>query len=293
MSYQATVFNIMIASPGDLKAERKVCEEVISMWNQNHSRETNAILLPSMWEYTEPMSGDHPQNIVNRENLASADFLIALFWCRIGSPTEHFESGTIEEIELAMQSNKNVMLYFSQRHVPIDSDQSQLDKVKEFQKKYQKKALYKTFKSRSDFKTQLTNHLSKAMTKILSDQKKQTQSKPIDQTPSPSKKTESKPSENDDLIVQVNKSISLSQQASKLLSLAANGNGKISFRQAGLYYRITANGIEVTKNCKTPIEFVYWKSVFMELVNKNLIEQNRKTSYEVTKLGYEVANVRR
>ena len=33
MSYQATVFKVMIASPGDVSAERKIIREMIAEWN--------------------------------------------------------------------------------------------------------------------------------------------------------------------------------------------------------------------------------------------------------------------
>ena len=38
MSYPATVFSVMIASPGDVGAERAIAREVIAEWNAVHAK---------------------------------------------------------------------------------------------------------------------------------------------------------------------------------------------------------------------------------------------------------------
>jgi hypothetical protein len=37
MSYQATVYRILVASPGDVTKERQAIPEVIGIWNDAHS----------------------------------------------------------------------------------------------------------------------------------------------------------------------------------------------------------------------------------------------------------------
>ncbi len=46
MSYQATVIPIMIASPGDVSAERNIIREVIHDWNDVNSFASNTMLAP-------------------------------------------------------------------------------------------------------------------------------------------------------------------------------------------------------------------------------------------------------
>jgi hypothetical protein len=50
MPYQAKVLEVMIASPGDVTAERQIVREVLNGWNVMHARARKAILMPVGWE---------------------------------------------------------------------------------------------------------------------------------------------------------------------------------------------------------------------------------------------------
>ena len=50
MAYQATVYNVMIASPSDILEEREVIRQVIDRWNTIHSENQKVVLLPVAWE---------------------------------------------------------------------------------------------------------------------------------------------------------------------------------------------------------------------------------------------------
>ncbi len=113
MSYEATVYNVMIASPSDVVAECGVIRETLSKWNSVHSADKGIVVLPIDWKtHASPAVGDRPQEIINRQVLADADLLVAVFWTRIGSPTGKAPSGTIEEIREHIAAGKPVMLYF-------------------------------------------------------------------------------------------------------------------------------------------------------------------------------------
>ena len=100
MSYQATVYTVMIASPSDVPQERIVIREVLAEWNAVHSANKGAVLLPVSWEsHAAPDTGARPQEIINRQLLDDCDLLVAVFWTRLGSPTGKASSGTVEEIE--------------------------------------------------------------------------------------------------------------------------------------------------------------------------------------------------
>ncbi len=74
MSYPATVFRVMIASPSDVDEERKLAREIIFGWNSIHSEDKQMVLLPLGWEHDSyPLMGDHPQGIINKELLERAD----------------------------------------------------------------------------------------------------------------------------------------------------------------------------------------------------------------------------
>jgi hypothetical protein len=116
MPYQATAVNVMIASPGDVGAERQAIQCIIHNWNSMNSEERRTVLMPIMWEtHSTPVMGDRAQAIVNRQVLAKCDLLVAVFWTRLGSPTGSSPSGTVEEIQEHLRSGKPAMIYFSKK----------------------------------------------------------------------------------------------------------------------------------------------------------------------------------
>ena len=143
MSYNATVFKVLIASPGDITFEIKIVREVIQEWNSVHSETRGIVLLPVGWETNStPEMGDRPQEIINKQIVDKCDMLVGVFWTRIGTTTGEFESGTVEEIERHIANNKPVMLYFSRQPVVLESvDLGQYEKLKKFKKSCDERGL--------------------------------------------------------------------------------------------------------------------------------------------------------
>ena len=50
MSFEAVVYNVMIASPGDVATERQIARDVIAEWNAVHSSTRRLVLRPVGWE---------------------------------------------------------------------------------------------------------------------------------------------------------------------------------------------------------------------------------------------------
>ena len=66
MPYQATTFNVMIASPSDVAAERAAVRQTLADWNVIHSESRRIVLLPIGWEtHSSPQMGQHPQKIAS------------------------------------------------------------------------------------------------------------------------------------------------------------------------------------------------------------------------------------
>jgi hypothetical protein len=81
MAHQATLFRVMIASPGDVSEERHVIREVIHEWNTIHSLDKNIVLQPVGWETdSSPELGGRPQHIINEQILKDCDLLVGVFW---------------------------------------------------------------------------------------------------------------------------------------------------------------------------------------------------------------------
>ena len=165
MPYPATVFQVMIASPGDVAEEREKARELIHQWNANHSREKGIVLLPADWTtHASPEMSDRPQEIINRQVLEDSELLVGIFWTRLGTPTGEAPSGTVEEIEKHTAAGKPAMLYFSSKpRMPDGIDQDQYSRLKEFKKEQEQKGLCCGFDSIQDFESQFRNHLHRTI----------------------------------------------------------------------------------------------------------------------------------
>lgn len=161
MPYQANVFKVMIASPGDVQDERAAIRAAIHEWNSIHSEERQIVLMPVGWEtHSYPLMGDRPQAIINSQILQNCDLLVAVFWTRLGTDTGEAPSGTVEEIEKHMESGKPTMLYFSGAPVLPDSlDQKQYKALKKFQNECQNAGLYEQYFSLEEFRNKFPRQL--------------------------------------------------------------------------------------------------------------------------------------
>ena len=170
MSFPATVYRVLIASPGDLQQERGIIEEVVNQWNGSHAADEGMVLLPVRWEtHAVPEYGDRPQAILNRRLVAECDMLIGAFWTRVGTPTGTSESGTIEEIEQLAKAHKPALLYFSSRQIDPDRvDLDQLKRVRELRVRLEQVALIGQFASPEQLESRLTRDLIQQMRRLRS-----------------------------------------------------------------------------------------------------------------------------
>lgn len=161
MAYQAKVFQVIIASPGDVTRERNLAREIVHNWNSIHSYDKKILLLPIGWETNSaPKMGNRPQEIINKQLLDSSDLLIGIFWTRIGSHTGESISGTVEEITKHVNSGKPAMLYFSKAPVHPDSiDPEQYNLLQIFKKECEKNGLIETYESIEEFNNKLSQQL--------------------------------------------------------------------------------------------------------------------------------------
>ncbi|MGN2435100.1 DUF4062 domain-containing protein [Pseudomonas syringae] len=277
MSYTAETFNVMIASPGDVASERAIVRDVIYEWNAVNSNVRKIVLLPIGWEsHSSPEMGGTPQAIINKQILEKCDLLIGVFWTRIGTPTNEYASGTVEELEKHIQSGKPAMLYFSSQPVAIDSvDLEQAAAVKKFRTDCQNRGLYKSYDSLSDFRTNLYRHLQLKVNEH-----------PLFNSVETLNARE---------IVESNTSIPrLSGEASILLkeaSLDAHGTIIHVRYMAGTDVQTNGKNLIADKNDRR--EVAKWEQAIVELTNEGLIisQGHKGEIYQVTNLGYQIADM--
>ena len=152
MGFQANVLKVMIASPGDVAAERTIVTEELYRWNNANAVARGLMLHPVKWETpSSPQMGAHPQKILNERLLLDADIVVGIFGTRIGTATADYISGTVEEIKKHVAAGKLAMLYFS--HVPVDPnsiDPTQWAELQKFKEECKTAGLYAEFSSPSN-----------------------------------------------------------------------------------------------------------------------------------------------
>lgn len=169
MSFDAKVFRVLIASPGDVGEERNVIPEIINEWNAVSAAQAKSILMPVKWEsHSAPLLGNRPQAIINEQLVNDCDLLVGVFWTRIGTHTGVSVSGTAEEIEQFVAQNKPVMLYFSQS--PVDPERIEIDQftvLRTFKEKMRLKGLTESYSGIPDFRQKFSRQLAINLNSIL------------------------------------------------------------------------------------------------------------------------------
>ncbi|BDU50942.1 DUF4062 domain-containing protein [Haliovirga abyssi] len=162
MSYECIVYKILIASPSDVSQEREELKNLIFNWNMINSTHYKIMFSPVMWEANvTPELGGRPQEIINEQIVNDCDILIGVFWTRLGTPTGVEESGTIEEINQFISSDKKTMIYFSNTPiVPSSIDSLQYEKLTNFKNYLYEQGVVDNFSSISEFKSKINNHLT-------------------------------------------------------------------------------------------------------------------------------------
>jgi hypothetical protein len=165
MPYRATVYRVMVASPGDVSAERRIVADVIHEWNAIHSDDRRVVLMPVGWEsHAAPEMGDRPQAVINRQILQDCDLLVAMLWTRLGSPTGASASGTVEEIDEHIRAGKPAMIYFSSAPVRPDSvDEKQYTALRQFKEECRKRGLVEEYDSLSEFREKFGRQLAQTV----------------------------------------------------------------------------------------------------------------------------------
>ena len=160
--FNADVYKIMFGTPSDIVEEINIFNETIQKWNYLNAEKESIILLPLHWSTSAyPSKEASPQKIINDQVVAKSDMFICVFGTRLGTATDSFESGTIEEIEEHHKAGKPVMIFFRNSNSDTRKiDIEQFSKLKKFKKCIQGKALYWDYSDENEFKVILYEKLS-------------------------------------------------------------------------------------------------------------------------------------
>lgn len=168
MTFQATVYRILVVAPNDVSEEKKIIQDIISSWNTQSSAQMKAIFLPVMLEANlGPEMGDRSKAILNKQIVKDCDILIGAFWTRMGTDTRLEESITTEHIIEFQKTGKPVMIYISSAPVvPSSVDLKQYEKLMNFMDDCLKQGWVKRYDSILDFREKVSTQLASNILKI-------------------------------------------------------------------------------------------------------------------------------
>lgn len=155
-------YDLLISCPGDIINEIKIIEDAVSQFNTQFSDVLGISVRIKHWRKSSyAQSGGKAQALLNEQFVNDCDAAVSIFWTRFGTPTDEYESGTEEEVEIMLSSGKQVFMYFSDKPIsPSQMDSEGYKKVQAFREKYKDHGIYFTYSSDEDFKTLFFAHLS-------------------------------------------------------------------------------------------------------------------------------------
>ena len=161
MPKNITQYDLLISCPGDITDEIGIVEEVVASFNQQFTNSLGISILPRHWSKSSyPQSGGKPQELLNEQFVKDCDAAVAIFWTRFGTPTDEYKSGSEEEIQIMLDSGKQVFLYFCEKPIKPGYDSEQYKLVEAFKEKYKDKGIYWTYDSNESFKELFNAHLT-------------------------------------------------------------------------------------------------------------------------------------
>lgn len=161
--------NIVIASPGDTKVERKLLLGSLERRFRvdNHENHCGKRIMVHGWEDLASQNG-YAQDVINEKIIEKMDFVVAVFKHKLGTPTKDIttgnkrsESGTSEELLKALdKSNKNhpIAMCFFHSQAPVISldspDKEQIERewnrLQKFKKSIEEQVIYKPYTDSND-----------------------------------------------------------------------------------------------------------------------------------------------
>ena len=170
MAYPTLALHLLISAPGDVPVQDMAAiRKTISQWNLNLGRVVGLTVLPVSWtEHAVAEFGDRPQAILNDQIVEEADFAVALFYDRLGTPTGEADSGTAEEIKVLVQAGKSVaVLVNASARPPLGgSALEERKRLTEYLTDLRKTALVFEYANEGDLISHLNNFLSRATAKF-------------------------------------------------------------------------------------------------------------------------------
>ena len=175
--HQANIIRMVVASPGDVQAERDALSGVVDELNYGIARDRGLQLSITRWE-DDAYAGFHPrgpQGLIDAIlGIEDCDIFIGIFWRRFGTPVYDAGSGTEHEFQRAyeawqQQRRPHIMMYFNQRaYTPKTSAEAeQWAHVLTFRESFPKEGLWWTYRGKAQFERLVRRQLTQLILQEL------------------------------------------------------------------------------------------------------------------------------
>ncbi len=163
---QVKQIKLFVSCPGDISHELDSIKLIVDEINKTSGEQNSYVLRLISWKTdTYTQKGSDAQEVINNQIEGQYDVLIGLLWLRLGTPTKRDKSGTVEEINRALNNKEKEQLIYFKTEAPTDITKinpEELLKINEFKKDLGSKGvLYHEFSSTSKFESLFRIQLTK------------------------------------------------------------------------------------------------------------------------------------
>lgn len=164
-----TLLHVFISSPGDCAEERLALRQVVlEVSRAEESRSRRIELRPLMWEDFPPgpaVPGDlqsRVDDLLERYGLQTYEIYLGMMKARIGTPTPRSRSGTVEELEIALERRRRTRLPLEILFYFLEGENEPQAEVVQFRKELGEQGfLYRTVESRRSLEQAVYVHLTR------------------------------------------------------------------------------------------------------------------------------------
>lgn len=168
---QTNQINLFISCPSDIKTELDSIRIIIDEINKTSGKQGDYFIKSLNWDIdTYTAIGNDVQEVINNQIEDEYDILVSLMWQKLGTPTKRDKSGTVEEINRALENpSKLSLVYFKTSIENLNNvDLNELQKINEFKHELSSKGvLYKEFNSISEFESKFRINLTNLISDFL------------------------------------------------------------------------------------------------------------------------------
>lgn len=155
------LLDVLISSPSDVRGDVQTVEEAVLRWNSRQCDQFGVIFRARTWERdVGPAWDGSAQQAINAQLVERVHAAIALFWHRLGQPTDRYPSGTIEEISTLSARGVPPAILKCERALPTDLDTSQFDDLKSMIEALRQRGLVRTYVQKETLVDLVDSYLS-------------------------------------------------------------------------------------------------------------------------------------